>query len=56
MQLINAGCSDPQVMAITGHKTTDMVAHYSKKRDQRELASAATDKWGQSGKPKNRTG
>jgi integrase len=56
VELINAGCSDPQVMAITGHKTTDMVAHYSKKRDQRELASAAMDKWEQSGKPKNRAG
>jgi integrase len=54
VELINAGCSDPQVTAITGHKTADMVAHYSKKRDQRELASAAMDKWEQSGKPKNR--
>ena len=56
VELINAGCSDPQVMAITGHKTTDMVAHYSKQRDQRKLASAAMDKWEQSGKPKNRAG
>ena len=56
VELINAGCSDPQVMAITGHKTADMVAHYSKKRDQRELASAAMEKWEQSGKPKNVAG
>jgi hypothetical protein len=30
--------------------------HYSKKRDQRELASAAMEKWEQSGKPKNVAG
>ena len=41
VELINAGCRDAEVMAITGHKTAAMVAHYSKKRDQRELASAA---------------
>ena len=56
VELINAGCRDAEVMAITGHKTAVMVAHYSKKRDQRELASAAMDKWEQSGKPKNRAG
>ena len=56
VELINAGCRDAEVMAITGHKTAAMVAHYSKKRDQRELASAAMDKWEQSGKPKNRAG
>jgi len=56
VELINAGCRDAEVMAITGHKTSAMVAHYSKKRDQRELASAAMDKWEQSGKPKNRAG
>ena len=56
VELINAGCRDAEVMAITGHKTAEMVAHYSKKRDQRELAGAAMDKWEQSGKPKNRAG
>jgi hypothetical protein len=45
-----------QIASITGHKTTSMVEHYSKKRDQRELASAAMGKWEQSGKPKNRAG
>jgi integrase len=53
VELVNAGCRDAEVMAITGHKTAAMVAHYSKKRDQRELASSAMDKWERSGKPKN---
>jgi integrase len=54
--LSEAGCTTMQIASITGHKTTSMVEHYSKKRDQRELASAAIGKWEQSGKPKNRAG
>ena len=56
--LANAGCRDFEIMAITGHRTLAMVAHYSKGRDQRLHARSAMDKLerAQSGKPKNRTG
>src|SRR5204863_9802319 len=53
VELINAGCRDAEVMAITGHRTAAMVSHYSKQRDQRLLAGSAMDKWEQSGKPAN---
>jgi integrase len=55
VQLVNAGCRDSEVMAITGHRTAAMVSHYSKRRDQRLLAASAMDKWEQSGKPANAT-
>jgi integrase len=56
--LADAGCRDFEIMAITGHRTLAMVAHYSKKRDQRLHARSAMDKLerAQSGKPKNGTG
>jgi integrase len=54
--LADAGCSTMEIAAITGHRTLDMVAHYSKRRDQRVAAGAAMDKWERSGKPKNRAG
>jgi integrase len=53
VELVNCGCKDAEVMAITGHRTTAMVSHYSKRRDQKLLARSAMDKWGQSGKLKN---
>ena len=37
-------------------KLSGMVAHYTKRRDQRVAARSAMDKWEQSGKPKNATG
>jgi integrase len=51
--LADAGCSTMEIAAITGHKTLGMVAHYSKRRDQRLHARSAMDKWEQSGKPTN---
>lgn len=61
--LAEAGCTDPEIMAITGHKSVQMVSHYTKRRDQRLHARAAMDKWEQSGeariasgKPKNKAG
>ena len=56
IDLINAGCTDNEAAAITGHLTPAMVAHYSKRRDQKLLARSAMDKReAQSGKPKNGT-
>jgi integrase len=51
--LDNAGCSTQEIAAITGHRTLRMVAHYSKRRDQRLHARSAMDKWERSGKPVN---
>jgi len=39
--LADAGCSDRDIMAITGHKTAGMVRRYTQKADQRARASAA---------------
>jgi integrase len=54
--LADAGCSEFEIMAITGHRTVAMVAHYAKRRDQRLHARSAMDKWEQSGKLRNRRG
>jgi len=40
-QLAEAGCTDAQIAAITGHKSAEMVAKYSRKASQRSLARAA---------------
>ena len=40
-RLADAGCSESQIMAITGHKTAREVQRYTAKRDQRRLAAAA---------------
>jgi integrase len=54
--LADAGCSPMEIAAITGHKSLAMVAHYSKRRDQRLHARSAMDKWerktGTNGKPR----
>lgn len=39
--LADAGCSDRDIMAITGHKTAGMVRRYTARADQRTRASAA---------------
>lgn len=39
--LADAGCSDRDIMAITGHKTASMVRRYTQRADQRARASAA---------------
>jgi integrase len=55
--LADAGCDAFEIAAITGHRTTTMVAHYAKRHDQRRRARSAMDKWeAQSGKPRNGTG
>ena len=43
-QLILAGCTDAEVAAITGHKSLEMVAKYSRKASQRGLATNAQKK------------
>lgn len=42
--LAEAGCTDSQIMAITGHKTRQMVSHYTKSASQKVLAQAAIDR------------
>jgi integrase len=42
--LAEAGCSDREIMAITGHKTTQMVSLYTKQVQQRKMARSAMDK------------
>ena len=56
--LAEAGCSDHEIRAITGHKTLAMVAHYTKRANQKVLARSAMAKLelAESGKPKNATG
>jgi integrase len=40
-RLSNAGCSDREIMAITGHKSVSEVSGYTKARDQVRLARQA---------------
>lgn len=56
--LAEAGCTDREIMAITGHQTTAMVTHYSKRADQKRRAKSAMAKWenAESGNPKNARG
>jgi integrase len=43
-RLANAGCSDRQIMAITGHKTVSEVSRYTKTAEQAKLAEQAIAK------------
>jgi len=43
-KLAEAGCSEKEIQAITGHATSRMVAHYTKGADQRKRATAAITK------------
>ena len=43
-RLANAGCSEREIMAITGHKSSSEVARYTKARNQERLAESATAK------------
>jgi integrase len=56
--LAEAGCGDREIMAITGHRTVQMVSHYTKRANQRVLARSAMAKLeaAESGKPRNATG
>jgi integrase len=40
-RLANAGCSERQIMAITGHRSVSEVSRYTKARDQARLAEQA---------------
>ena len=44
VQLSDAGCSDDEVQAVTGHKTMEMVRKYRAKRDQRAASRRAQQK------------
>ncbi len=45
-RLADAGCSEAQIMAVTGHATTKEVQRYTRARDQRGLAEDAMAKVG----------
>ena len=38
------GCSEEEIKAITGHKSSSEVARYTKARDQKRLAESASGK------------
>lgn len=42
--LAQAGCTDAEIASITGHKSLEMVAKYSRKHGQRQLAENAQEK------------
>ena len=48
-KLAELGCSEDQIRAITGHKTSAMVAHYTREADQKRLATAAIEMWEKAG-------
>lgn len=52
-RMAEAGCTDREIMAVTGHKTVEMVSKYTRKADQRRRASAAIVKLEQA---RNKTG
>ena len=39
--LAEAGCSESEIMAITGHRTSRMVGHYTKAANKKQQATAA---------------
>ena len=43
-RLANIGCSEEEIKAITGHKSSSEVARYTKARNQKRLAESAADK------------
>lgn len=50
-RLADAGCSESQIKAITGHKTAKEVERYTQARDQKLLADSAFAKIGPKRKP-----
>jgi integrase len=44
VNLAEAGCSEREIMAITGHQTSQMVDHYVKAANQKNMAKAAIEK------------
>ena len=49
-QLANAGCSEREIMAITGHKSVSEVSRYVKAADQDRLAGQAMVKMSKRGR------
>jgi integrase len=45
-RLAEAGCSEKQIAAITGHKTLRMLQHYTEAADQKRLARSAIEHLG----------
>lgn len=45
-RLAECGCTDAEIMAVTGHKTRAMVTHYTKAAEQKKRAMAAIAKMG----------
>jgi integrase len=45
IELAQAGCPVPEIMAITGHKTYRMALHYASQADQKKLAQQAIKRW-----------
>jgi integrase len=43
-RLAEAGCSEAQIMAITGHRTPAMVQRYTRRAGQKRLAKAAIER------------
>jgi integrase len=43
--LAEAGCSVPEIMAITGHRTFREAQRYTSHRDQKKLSDRAVAKW-----------
>lgn len=44
VQLSDAGCSDDEVQAVTGHKTMEMVRKYRARRDQKAASKRAQER------------
>lgn len=44
MELAEAGCSDSEIQAVTGHKSLDMVRKYRSRARQKRLSKAAQEK------------
>jgi integrase len=42
--LAEAGCSDTEIMAVTGHRTNEMIRLYTRQAEQRRMARQAMDK------------
>ena len=55
--MAEAGCTPHEIAAILGHKTLQMVTHYTKRAGQKRQAKAAMERWesAESGKPKNKS-
>ena len=51
--LAEAGCTEKQIAAVTGHQTLAMVQHYTKGADQKWLAKQAVDMWDKNGSGKH---